>query len=137
MRICGPAPNIGGGFKGKECDRHVRFDERIGTGIAQEPDNRSIFLKRYEPGWTGISDAGCEPGDEHGVLDADEHPGERTCLVARQHNVFWVEFAALNLGDQRRHVVADDLPVYCNESSMIFREVVDSLKMNRTANHAR
>jgi hypothetical protein len=59
--------------KGKECDRHVCFDERICTGIAQEPDNRSILPKGYEPGWAGISDAGCEPGEA----------SRQTCLVAR------------------------------------------------------
>ncbi len=110
VRICGPSPDIRRGFEGKQSNRNVRFDERIGTSIAQEPDDRGILLKRDQPGRTGISDTRCKPCDPHGVFHADG-----------QENIFWVEVSALNVGDQRRYVVVDDLLVCRSESSVILR----------------
>jgi hypothetical protein len=81
VRVRGPPPDIGGGFEGQQGDRDVRFDERIGAGIAQELDDRSISLKRDEPGRIGASDAGCEAGGAHGVFDANA--ALLHCLVCR------------------------------------------------------
>ena len=82
VRVRRPPPDIGGRLKGKERDRHVRFDERVGTGVAQEPHDRGVLLEGDQPGRTGIAHARREPGDAHGVLQADGHAGEGARPVA-------------------------------------------------------
>jgi hypothetical protein len=47
--------------------------------------------------------------------------GIQSLFTVGQENIFWVEVSALNVGDQRRYVVVDDLLVCRSESSVIFR----------------
>src|SRR6266403_875575 len=82
VRVSGSPPDIGERFKGEKSDRNVGFDKWISTSIAQEPDNRSVLLKRDQPGGTRISDGRRKTGDAHGVFHADGHSGEKTCPVA-------------------------------------------------------
>jgi hypothetical protein len=80
--VRGSPPDIGGRFKRKESNRDVCLDERIGTGITQDPNNRSILLERDLTGRTGISNTRCKASDAHGIFHADGHPSKGTCLVA-------------------------------------------------------
>ena len=83
VRVRRPPPDIGGRLKGKERDRHVRLDERVRTGVVQEPHDRGVLLEGDQPERIGIPQAGRKAGDAHGVLQADGHAGEGARPVAR------------------------------------------------------
>ena len=67
-RVCGSPPDIRGRFKRKKSNWDICLDERIGTGVTQDPNNRGILLERDQTGRTGISDTRCKAGDAHGVF---------------------------------------------------------------------
>jgi hypothetical protein len=52
----------------------------------------------------------------------------QSLFTVGQQKVSWVEASALNLGNQGRYVLAEDLLVTCSKRSMIFiRKAVDPI----------